>query len=147
MFTKVLISLFALFPVLLPLDLTDIVQPASEIPGDTTTTGIGFGKPNADCSGSGICMVTADFKNDLRDGFGIAKITVSNNESVDRILLLRKSLSKNTVKKYFSGSHFVMDEPYQGYLKLGDTNQKILIPAGKYKIKKTREGFLLEVSG
>ncbi len=147
MLVKVFFSLFALIPLLIPGTFNDGFQPAEDIPGETTTTGIGFGKPNADCSGSGICMVTADFKSGLRDNFGIAKITMGNRGTVNSILILNKSLTKSTVQRHFSGSHFLMEEPYAGKLKMGGKDMEIRIPAGKYRIQKSKEGFLLEVTG
>jgi len=40
-----------------------------------------------------------------------------------------------------------MEEPYAGKLKMGGKDMEIQIPAGKYRIKKSKEGFLLEVTG
>lgn len=147
MLVKVFFSLFALIPLLIPGTFNDGVQPAEDIPGDTTTTGIGFGKPNADCSGSGICMVTADIKSEVRDNFGVAKITMGNRGVVNSILILNESLTKSTVQRHLSGSHFLMEEPYVGKLKMGGKDMEIRIPAGKYRIQKSKKGFLLEVTG
>ena len=92
-------------------------------------------------------MVSADFKSGIRDNFGIAKITLSSRGGISNILILRESLTSETIQKHFSGSHFMMESPYQGKLKMGGKDMEIRIPVGKYRIKKSKEGFLLEVTG
>ena len=146
MLVKVFVSLFALLSFIIPAEMDEFLS-SPENAAETTTTGIGFGRPNKDCSGSGICMVSADFKSGLRDNFGIAKITLSSRGGISNILILRESLTSETIQKHFSGSHFMMESPYQGKLKMGGKDMEIRIPAGKYKIKKSKEGFLLEVTG
>ena len=147
MLIKVFLSLFALIPLLVPGTFNDGGQLAGDVPGKTTTTGVGFGKPNDDCSGFGICVVSADFETGLRDNFGVGKITMDSRGSVSSILFLNESLTKNTVQRHFSGSHFLMEEPYVGKLKMGEKYLEIRIPAGKYRINKSKSGFLLEVTG
>ncbi len=121
----------------------------SEYLWETTTTGIGYGRPTAACDGTGVCFVSSSLtgKFDMEDNFGMADITVSRSGSVSRIHALAKSMTKKTIEKHFSGKHFIMKDPYKGTLEIGGKSLKINIPAGNHRIKKTKTGFLLEVNG
>ena len=114
---------------------------------ETTTTGIGYGRPTAACDGSGVCFVSEISAVGFEDNFGQAKLTMSKSGSVSRIHASAKSMTKNTIEKHFSGDFFIMKDPYKAALKLNGKSLKIYIPAGKHKITKTKTGFLILIKG
>ena len=73
------------------------------------------------------------------------KLTFDRKGMVSRILADAKSMNQNTIKKHFSGKHFIMKDPFKGDLKVNGKSIKIYIPAGKHRIKKTKTGFLINV--
>ncbi|PHN02400.1 hypothetical protein [Flavilitoribacter nigricans] len=143
---SVLITLLAFF---LPADKAAVAPASSELFFETTTTGIGYGRPTAACDGVGICLVSASFngKFEMKDNFGKADITFSRSGGVSRILAYSESMTKKTIEKQFSGKEFVMKDPYTGSIKMGEKSLKISIPAGSHKLTRTKAGFLIEIGG
>lgn len=118
-----------------------------DLPVVTGMTGIGYGKPVAECDGSGICLVSEDIMGrfPMDDNYGAAQLTIGKGGMVTRMMASSRSMTQATIKKHFSGKHFIMDDPYEGSLKMDGKNLKITIPAGKHRIKKTKNGFLLDI--
>ncbi|MBK8502880.1 MAG: hypothetical protein IPL46_12060 [Saprospiraceae bacterium] len=145
-----LITLFSsVLMLLFPIDDAKIHSSSFNYFMETTTTGIGFGRPTAACDGTGVCFVSSSLTDqfELKDNFGKAEITFDRNGSVSRIHADAKSMTKNTLRKHFSGKNFIMKDPYSGTLTMGGKELKINIPAGEHRITKTKTGFLLEVTG
>ncbi len=139
----------SLFMMLFPIESTSVESPSPDYLWETTTTGIGYGRPTAACDGAGVCFVSSSLtsKFDMEDNFGKADLTFNRSGTVSRILAHTKSMTKKTIEKHFSGKHFVMKDPYKGTLEIGGKSLKINIPAGNHRITKTKAGFLIEVSG
>ncbi|WP_236980672.1 hypothetical protein [Membranihabitans maritimus] len=144
--------LFNVFINLLMLFLS--VTPSGEIPVssdlmvETTTTGIGYGRPTAECDGTGVCFVSeTSFKGTMEDNFGNARLTFAKSGAVSSIFAESRSMTKSTIEKHFSGKSFIMKDPYVGNLKMGGKSIKIKIPAGSHRIKKSEGGFLIQIEG
>ncbi|MBK8502882.1 MAG: hypothetical protein IPL46_12070 [Saprospiraceae bacterium] len=69
LFTSVLMLFF-------PVEDVKISSSSSDCFMETTTTGIGCGRPTAACDGAGVCFVSSSFTDDfnLKDNFGKAEL-------------------------------------------------------------------------
>lgn len=120
---------------------------SAEFFGETTTTGIGYGRPTASCDGTGVCFVSETSVFDMEDNFGMAKLTIGKSGAITQIHALSKSMTKKTIEKHFSGKFFIMEDSYKESIKMNNKSLKISIPAGKHKITKTKAGFLIQIKG
>lgn len=141
----ILIGLFMMF---FPLENPQSNSASSAVFMETTTTGVGYGRPTASCDGAGICIVSSLRTNfEIEDNFSKAALTFGRDGNVTRILADAKTMTKKTIEKHFSGKTFIMMDPYKGTLEMGGKSLKINIPAGNHRLTRTKEGFLIEIGG
>ena len=108
-------------------------------------TGMGFGRPVADCSGAGICIVTSDFQGrEGEENFGLGEFVFSKGQ-LKAIKVDRYSLTKSTIERHFSQDYFPVEMDYEGFLMNGKKKLKIDIPSGKYKMSKTSSEFIIMI--
>lgn len=136
--------LFSFLLLFLPGAQVDSITELFTFSGESTTTGVGFGRPTNACDGIGICVVSSSIRDGIKDNFGNAEFTFGRNGQVSEMFVLANSLTKNTIKKHFSEDHFTVIDPFESSLKIGDKEYKLSIASGKYKIKRKRKGFLIQ---
>ncbi len=103
-----------------------------------------FGRQSKDCKGFGLCttiVVTIDDE-DIPEKSMFATAVLNENGQITGIFFRKKDMSLRVLKEYFSGSHFLMEEPYEATLSNKKGKKAYLkLKKGNYKMKKTGEGY------
>ncbi len=99
---------------------------------------IGFGRASKRCKGFGICKIKIKKGKKVRGRS--AKVYV-NNGVVTSLEVLNEGMDKKTAKKYFGDGVFVVEEDFSTKLKYEGESIIFNLKAGKYKVKRTEEGF------
>lgn len=121
------------------------------IAGPIITFKLEFGKPSCDCCGFGFCRfeIGFDFNKEkiplAGDGSAFGTITLQNGKAL--FTFYKKSMSPETIKKYFSNGYFIVDEK----ILLPEEITKLLkiskyeVPIGRYKITDLTDTFTVKI--
>ena len=107
-----------------------------------------LGRKKKGCSGFGICSISgsAGIKGIL-DGNRVRATLIAQNGNVTSINFHANSMNKSTRKNYFSSRVFVVEENFSQSLRTKKGKIVLNLKTGKYKLKRSKLGFLLEVTG
>lgn len=143
------VTLFMSFAFLFPNESTTLVPPAevnTEVADDaekrtTVTIYTTFGRKRRNCRGFGICRVVVVVRS-RSEKTGASATVVVDSGRARSMTFQKKSMSAETMKKYFSNGVFVVEEDISEKLKDNEGNGFLLeLKAGKYKIEETKTGF------
>lgn len=105
-----------------------------------------LGRQSRNCRGFGICSVTVDgsIEEPITNTSVDATVTFDDGVATS-VEFHTEALDPETYKEYFADAIFTIGETFKQTLK--EKKLRILLKKGKYKLRKTKTGFLLEVSG
>lgn len=146
-------KIIALLMLLVP----SLMQPvaAPEVPPATSETDalrikldarFELGRQSRNCRGFGICSVTlgGSIEEPITNTSVDATVTFDDGVATS-IEFHTEALDPDTYKEYFADAIFAIGETFKKTIK--EKKLKIFLKKGKYKLTKTKKGFLLEVAG
>lgn len=103
---------------------------------------IDLGRKKKGCSGFGVCKISgsAGFKGVFEGASAIAVASTENGQ-ITSLNFRRSSMNKETLSRFFAGSHFIVGENFTASFSHKGQRFIMNLKAGKYRIQKTRTGF------
>ena len=105
---------------------------------------IEFGLKNKSCEGFGICKVRVGTGKKRGEAKGLARV---KDGRVYEIEFYKKSMSSEIIEEYFSNDHFLLEKDFSSTFKHKGEEFSFNLKAGKYKLKKTKLGFVMGEGG
>ena len=106
-----------------------------------------IGRQKKNCAGLGICSISASTGiKGILDGNRVRATLTAQNGNVTSIDFHANSMNKLTRKNYFSIPVFVAEESFSQSLKTKQGKIVLNLKMGKYELKKSKLGFLLDIS-
>ena len=103
---------------------------------------VDLGRKKKGCSGFGVCKITAGTKiMGALEGTRAAATATTENGRVTSLNFHKASMSKATLKEFFSGDSFIVGESFLIDFKVDGKEYTAGLRAGKHKINRTRNGF------
>lgn len=159
-----------LFILMLPLTLfftgertsASLTEPETgeELMGGAFDVDISIGRPNHDCTGFGVCDLNVDIsfgsddeeeeeeeREEEEDDDTVDGEVEEENGQVQSIIFDLSSISKENAVKYFGNNTFVVQEGFRKILQVKGKKVLFSIKKGKYPLKRTRRGLLLDLRG
>jgi hypothetical protein len=124
------------------LDSTKLVEVNNLVKKVEVDVEVDFGRKKKGCSGLGVCgVILSTGITGIMEGSGSrATLTVKDGVATG-INFHRNSMSNETMKKYFAGKAFVIEEDFTTTIMDKEKKYTLNLKAGKFEIKKSKNGF------